>query len=123
MISDPLRFLDYRPAATIRVSGSDAFTFLQGQFTNQLRQAAGSAAYGLWLDQKGKVLADSRVMRVSENEFLIHSDSSAVQVIRWPLEDYIVADDVVLTDETEATHGLVVLGGRAGEALERIMGR
>ena len=48
----------YRPATMLRVSGADAFTFLQGQFTNELRQPVGSTVYGLWLNHKGKVVAD-----------------------------------------------------------------
>ncbi len=122
MISARFKFLGYRPTAAFRVTGEDAFTFLQGQFTNELRQPAGSVTYGLWLDQKGKVLADSHVVRVSENEFLVVSADSAADIIRQRLESYIIADDVVLADETAATSGLLLLGERAGEALERIMG-
>ena len=41
-------------SAVLRVYGPDANTYLQGQFTQDLRIAAGDSAYGLWLDQKGK---------------------------------------------------------------------
>lgn len=122
MILEKLSLLEYRPATLIRATGEDAFTFLQGQFTNELRQPLGGAMYGLWLDQKGKVLADSYILRVSESEFQICSVSSSAEVIRKRLEDYIVADDVVLSDEIAATHGLVVLGAHSGAALEKIMG-
>ena len=59
-----MRTLKYRPNTLIRVTGADAFTFLQGQFTKEFRQPPGSATYGLWLNQKGKVLADSQVLEV-----------------------------------------------------------
>lgn len=113
--------MEYRPKAVIRVTGDDAFTFLQGQFTNELRQAIGSATYGLWLDQKGKVLADSHVLGVSEKEFLVISTNSPADLIKRRLEDYIVADDVLLADETAATSGMVLLGAGAGEVLARIL--
>src|SRR5882757_371348 len=99
MISGKVTLFDYRPETLLRVTGEDAFGFLQGQFTNELRQPPGNATYGLWLNQKGKILADSHVLRVAEKEFLIASVAAPVAVIRQRLEDYIVADDVVLTDE------------------------
>ncbi len=61
----------WEPAAWLRVSGPDAAAFLQGQFSNDLRplglapEAKGAlpAVYGLWLTVKGKVEADSFVLR------------------------------------------------------------
>jgi folate-binding protein YgfZ len=122
MIFPSPRFRADPPRAAIRVTGEDAFTFLQGQFTNELRQAVGTATYGLWLDQKGKVLADSHVMRISENEFLIVSDDSPADTIKQRLEGYIVADDVTLTDETAGTAGLTLVGQSSGAALAKILG-
>src|SRR5471030_3245677 len=59
----------WRPAAWLRVSGPDAGVFLQGQFTNDLGALKTSpAVYGLWLNQKGRVLADSFVLRGNTTE-------------------------------------------------------
>jgi folate-binding protein YgfZ len=121
MISEKMRILQYRPNALFRVTGEDAFTFLQGQFTNELRQPPGSATYGLWLNQKGKVLADSQVLRVSENEFLICSEFSPSAIIRQRLEEYIVADDVVLADETATCHALTLWGLGGNEVISRLL--
>ena len=117
-----MRTLKYRPNTLIRVTGEDAFTFLQGQFTNELRQPPGSAAYGLWLNQKGKVLADSQVLRISENEFLICGEFSPVAIIRQRLEEYIVADEVALADETATGHALALWGEGGQEAIRRLIG-
>ena len=122
MIFEGIRVIEHRPAAVIRVTGDDAFTFLQGQFTNDLRQGIGTAIYGLWLDQKGKVLADSHVLRVSEKEFLITSAGTDAAVIKRRLEDYIVADDVTLTDETAGADGVVLVGEGAGNRLAKMLG-
>lgn len=122
MISEKMRILKYRPSALLWVTGEDALTFLQGQFTNELRQPSGSATYGLWLNQKGKVLADSQVLRVSENEFLICSEFSPAAIIRPRLEEYIVADDVVLADETATTHALGLCGTGGCEAIGQLLG-
>lgn len=113
---------DYRPQAMIRVTGEDAFSFLQGQFSNELRHPVGSATYGLWLNQKGKVVADSHVLRLGENEFLIASVNSPAATIQQRLEDYIVADDVSLTDETATVGGLLVGGAASGERISAVMG-
>ena len=115
-------FSGYRPAALLRVTGEDAFGFLQGQFTNDLRPPSGSATYGLWLNQKGKVLADSVVIRLAENEFLLVSGNSPAAIIRQRLEEYIVADDVVLADETATAHGLVLGGPDVGGVVGNLLG-
>ncbi len=104
-------FFRWRPACWLSVTGSDAASFLQGQFTNDLRAIEAShAVYGLWLNVKGKVLADSFVGRgAGKGEFWIGSYHSPADVIRVRLENFIIADDVVITDETEAWAAVSVL--------------
>lgn len=106
-------------AARLRVSGSDAATFLQGQFSNDLRRAEPCpATYGLWLNHKGRALADSHVLQVGPNEFEIISRTSASATIRERLETYIIADDVVVEDVTGGCVAAVIAGPRIGEVLE-----
>ena len=112
----------YRPLALVRVGGDDAFSFLQGQFTNELRQGEGMATYGLWLNQKGKVVADSQVLNLGGNSFYVMSVGSSAMVIQQRLEAYVVADDVTLGDETETAHGLFVTGRRNEETMVGIFG-
>lgn len=92
----------WKPACWLRVSGDDVATFLQGQFTNELRGVpAGAARYGLWLSVKGKVLADSHVLRgEGPNEFWVGSYFSPAATIRERLENHIIADDVMIEDLT-----------------------
>jgi len=109
-------FYGYRPAAWLRVTGADAAGFLQGQFTNDLRlAAAGSAVYGLWLDQKGKVLADSFIGKgPGAEEFWVGSVASPGAEIRRRLEDYIIADDVIVEDASSEWSGVALLGEGTG---------
>ncbi|PTY08609.1 folate-binding protein [Opitutaceae bacterium EW11] len=94
-------FFASRPSAVLRVTGADAFTFLQGQFTQDLRpENSPRAAYGLWLNQKGKVVADSFALQLGP-EWLLVSGSSPVIALRERLEAFIIADDVELSDVTE----------------------
>lgn len=112
----------YRPTACLHVTGEDALSFLQGQFTQELRSSAPeSAAYGLWLNQKGKVLADSFVLREAPDNVWIVSFSSSASVIRERLEAYVIADDVVITDVTEKWQGVAVGGPEITSWLAREM--
>ncbi|HKB56010.1 MAG TPA: folate-binding protein [Lacunisphaera sp.] len=122
MIFGMMMIHEYRPMAVLRVTGADAFVFLQGQFTNDLRQPTGSAVYGLWLNHKGKVVADSHVLRLAENEFLLVSTTTTSTVIQQRLEAFIVADDVTLRDETANAHGLALGGPGCGDAIKQVFG-
>lgn len=98
-------------SAVLRVRGPDANTYLQGQFTQDLRLAEKGPIYGLWLDQKGKVLADSHVMRLAENDFLVVSFSGPAAGLLARLEAYLIADEVELHDESGEWTGVLVWGG------------
>jgi folate-binding protein YgfZ len=102
----------WKPSAWLKVDGPDAFTFLQGQFTNDLRDLEKQrASYGLWLNQKGKVLADSFILwSAREDAFWVGSYYSSAEVIRERLESYIIADDVRVSDETDRWLGMTVTG-------------
>ncbi len=118
-LSEKQSVSSYRPHAWLRVTGDDAATFLQGQFTNELRSLeAGDVRYGLWLNQKGKVLADSFVLRgAAEQEFWVGSYFSAATAIRERLEAYVIADDVVIEDVTSAWTGFAIIGPDAASTL------
>jgi folate-binding protein YgfZ len=111
-ISTSALFFRWRPACWLRVWGADAASFLQGQFTNDLRSLGPKGtAYGLWLTVKGKVLADGFVRRgASESEFWVGSYFSPAETIRSRLESYVIADDVTLEDQTDTWAAISVLG-------------
>lgn len=110
-------------SAWLRVSGEDARSFLQGQFTQDLRVARKEAVvHGLWLNQKGKMVADSHALLTGENEVFLWSEASPQALIVERLEAYIIADDVVLeplaTDWTRTT----IAGRGAGEWVRARLG-
>lgn len=111
----------YRPGCVLRVAGPDAATFLQGQFTNDLGPVApAGAVYGLWLDRKGRVIADSHVVRDASGEgFWVVSLASPAATVMRRLEDYIVADEVAIEDVTPAWDAVSLIGEGAGEWLAR----
>lgn len=105
----------WQPAAWLQITGTDAGVFLQGQFTNELRGIVpGGAVYGLWLTIKGKVLADSFVVRgAGENEYWVGSYFSPAATLRDRLEAFVIADDVVIEDRTAEWRGLSIVGAAA----------
>lgn len=104
-----------KSSAVLRVRGPDANTYLQGQFTQDLRAAKSGPIYGLWLDQKGKVLADSHIVQAAENDFLVVSSSAPAVALMARLEAYLIADEVELSDETNRWCHLLLWGeGAAG---------
>lgn len=114
-----LGFHSYSPASVLRVTGDDSAVFLQGQFSQELRQSAQRpVVYGLWLTQKGKVLADSFVLQEASQRFWVVSTFSPARVIQERLESYVVADDVTIEDLTAEFEALTVVGVEADAWLE-----
>jgi folate-binding protein YgfZ len=114
----------YRPETVLKITGEDAFSFLQGQFTQDLKPCVKGDyfAYGLWLNQKGKVLADSFVFKMGTDWLCVSLFSSAA-VVRERLESYVIADDVRIEDVTAEWAGLSVLGAGTAEALTAVGAR
>jgi len=106
----------YRPACVLWVTGNDAATFLQGQFTNDLGSIVGGASvYGLWLDRKGRVIGDSWVTRAPDDSgFWIVSPSCGAEAISGHLGRHIIADEVEVTDETSAWAAIALAGEGTG---------
>ena len=113
----------FAPGACLHVTGEDALSFLQGQFTQELKSSIKApVAYGLWLNQKGKVLADSFVLMEDDDNKLVISFTGHAEVIRERLENYIIADDVAIEDQTSQWRGLTVGGADAAAWLAGQMG-
>jgi folate-binding protein YgfZ len=113
----------WEPAAWLQVSGPDAFTFLQGQFTNDLRLLEEQpAVYGLWLNEKGKVQGDSFVLRAEANAFWVGSYFSPAAILCERLKANLIADDVTIADCTAGSRGLTLIGSAASEMAEKFGG-
>jgi len=108
-MSAPALLSLWRPSACLKVSGADAANFLQGQFSNDLREisARGGSVYGLWLDHKGKVQGDSFVVTAggSSPEFLLVSYGTPAEILLSRLDAFLVADEVEIEDQTAGRWG------------------
>lgn len=83
-------------ASVLRVTGEDAFAYLQSQFSNDLRGSskARRVTYGLWLTRKGRVVADSLVLALGERDFLLLSYYTEAQALMDKVTENIIADEV-----------------------------
>lgn len=111
-----------KTSAAFGVEGPDANTYLQGQFTQELNRPPGMAGYGLFLNQKGKVLADAYVLRLGRDEFGLVSFSLAAAKLRERLEAFLIADEVNLQDETARWARISVWGRNADVAVAKFAG-
>jgi folate-binding protein YgfZ len=112
-----------RAGAVLSATGPDAFTFLQSQYSNDLRhpEIEHPVTYGLWLDHKGKIQADSFVLQKSPEEFLLVSYDTPVAVLKGHLEAHLIADDVTLTNETEKLALLQIWSEQFDESLGELI--
>jgi len=94
-------FLDLSTRAKLRIAGTDRFRFLNGQITNDLRNASETAAIeACVLNAKGKLDAHIFIAVVGEG-FLIDAEPDLRETLRARLERYVIADDVQIEDVTD----------------------
>jgi len=87
------------PRLVVRLSGCDAFRYLNGQITRDLnRLQEGEALPACILTPKGKLCAPLLVWREG-TDLLVEADPSLQESLLARLERYIVADDVTISVE------------------------
>ncbi|MEO0444573.1 MAG: hypothetical protein AAF191_00710 [Verrucomicrobiota bacterium] len=86
----------------IKVTGKDRLRYLNGQLTNDVRQASvDHAIYTCITDAKGKLQADAFLSEGQDGDSLwLDAPMDLRDVLLARLERYIIADDVTLQDET-----------------------
>jgi folate-binding protein YgfZ len=107
-----------RPRAWLRVTGDDAAVFLQGQCTQDVhKMKPGEARWALWLTTKGRVIGESLILRAEGGVWWLWSAHTEGAALKARLEDFIIADDVVVEDlGAEGGWEQVTLAGEAAEA-------
>ncbi len=107
-------FFDFSARVKLRVTGADAFRFLNGQMTNNLAKASAiRAIQASILTAKGKLAAHVFVSTESDNVFLLDADPELREELPARLDRYIIADDVQLEDVTENFSMFHLLGESA----------
>jgi folate-binding protein YgfZ len=95
-------FFDLSARVKLRLSGGDAFRFLNGQITNNLAKAGATAAIqASILNAKGKLSAHVFISKETDNTFLLDAEPELREQLPARLDRYIIADDVQMEDGTD----------------------
>ena len=93
--------IDLSNRTKVRVTGGDRVRFLNGQLTNDLREAKpGQTIYACVLTAKGKLCGDLFVTPIEE-AFLLDCHPALRETLPARLEKYAIADDVEFSDQTD----------------------
>jgi len=106
--------LDLSPHVKLRLTGPDALRYLNGQVSNDVKRLApGGSLPACLCTHKGKLEALVRVSR-ADDQFFITADAALRDFLPLRMEKYLIADDAVLEDVTDA-YSLVHLFGKAAD--------
>jgi tRNA-modifying protein YgfZ len=107
-----------RDRGVLRLSGTEAADFLQGQVTNDVESlAAGQGCYALLLTHKGRIRTDMRILRTDDG-FLLDTDSVGHPILLKTVQTFGLGRDVAHEDETAALAVLSLIGPGARDAVD-----
>ncbi len=105
--------LDTPHRATLEVRGSERLAFLNRMLTQELKDLGSwHARPSFWLNRKGRIDADLRVLALPDR-ILLDLDVHAADRTRAGLDAFIIADDVSVADLTDATARFALHGPTA----------
>ena len=108
--------LDRSGRGKLRVTGSDAAEYLQGQLTNDVEALEpGEGQYAALLDRKGHMQADMRVLRPAVEELWIDTEPEGLDATRKHLQMYKIGREVEVVDVTGGRAILSLIGPRSVE--------
>jgi len=101
----------------LKVAGSEAISFLNGQVTNDLaRLEVGHGIYTAAVDRKGKMLGDPFVYRFPDS-LLVDVEPMATEAMVASWNHHIIADDVRIDELTGDMNTVSLVGPRSRDAL------
>ena len=106
----------------IRVSGSEATTFLNGLITNDVR----NLAQNRWIPAvfptvQGRLIGAVRVIRGSEPDLLIDTETASHEAVLKTVSRFTLAGDFKVSDVTSETALLSLQGQGAAEMLQKVL--
>jgi folate-binding protein YgfZ len=103
-------WIELSPRGKLRVSGEDRARLLHAMSTNHIQNLQpGDGLYAFFLSAQGRILADANIYNLGETLFL-DTEPETVRKLRDHLDKYIIADDAMIEDETEAWGAIGVEG-------------
>ncbi|GAB4549671.1 MAG: glycine cleavage T C-terminal barrel domain-containing protein [Phycisphaerales bacterium] len=108
---------DMPQRATIRVTGNDRLEFLNSMLTQELKGLApGDSVRSFWLNRKGRIDADLRVVHTQDTTWFDCDTLCAERAVE-ALNGYLFAEDVTIENATDARHRLVMAGPTCADVL------
>lgn len=87
--------------STLHISGRDAFSFLQGQLTCDMREITAENHYAALCNNKGRVVASLEIRQdKNQDQYLINLPKTMMPIILKTLEKYAKFSNVDLLEET-----------------------
>jgi len=116
-LTAPLALCDLSHLGLISVTGKDAVTFLQGQFTNDIRQVSAThSQMSSHCTPKGRMLANFRVFDL-DGTYYLQLPRSQLDMLLKRLRMYVLRAQVTLSDASDEFVTLGLSGERAPECL------
>ena len=118
----PTLLIDRSDRARIEISGASAVATLNGLVTNDVAALrAGQGQYAAALTAKGKIVADMIVLMLGDR-LQVHTSPAAAPGLRAMLTKFVNPRFAKLTDVSETTGDLTLVGPAAGALIERASG-
>ena len=118
--------MDQPHRALLEFTGGDRLAFLNNQLTNalwdkttQTGPGGGSVTRAFYLNLKGRVVADLRVIELG-NRTLVETDARLTAMLCSTWNRYLFAEQVTMTDRRGDWHQLALIGPRVDEVLAGI---
>jgi len=109
--------LDQPHRGTLVVTGADRFEFLNRMVTQELKgMEAFQSRRSFWLNRKGRIDADLRLMELGER-MLIDVDVLQAAGAAKSLTEFVFAEEIEIRDESEHYHRLALHGVTAAKLL------
>lgn len=116
--------LDLPHRSVLEVTGSERLEFLNRMVTQELKPAkqwlpVGRSVNSFWLNRKGRIDADLRVI-VLDGRVLLECDAHAAERTLKGLGAFIISEDAAIKDLSQATHRLALHGPTAATLLDAV---
>lgn len=111
------------PLGALSVSGADAASFLQGQFTNDVTALApGGGQLSAWCSPKGRVLANFTLRCIAADHFELLLPRLLLEAVQRRLSMFVLRAKVTLRDASDAAIRIGVGGPAAAERVAGLAG-
>ncbi len=114
-------WIDLSARGKLRASGEDRARLLHAMSTNHIEELRpGQGCYAFFLNAQGRILSDANILCFEDSLLLDTEPETRIKLFEH-LERYIIADDVILEDETASVATIAIEGPEASQTL-RAMG-